>query len=61
MGQARLDGLSQMYIHNDISISTGGITKKFAATSRKIKTLISCSVLCCNYCKQFLTLFVKLF
>ena len=37
MGQARLDGLCLMYIHNDISISTGAIVKKFAATSRKIK------------------------
>ena len=37
MGQARLDGLCLMYIHNDISISTGDIIKEFAAISRKIK------------------------
>ena len=42
MGQARLDGLCLMYIHNDISISTGVIIKKIAAKSRK--TLISCYV-----------------
>ena len=33
MGQARLDGLCLIYIRNDISISTGAIIKKFAATS----------------------------
>ena len=37
MGQARLDGLCVMHILNDISISTGAIIKKFAATSREIK------------------------
>ena len=37
MGQARLDGLCLMYIYNDISITTGGIIKKCAVTSRKIK------------------------
>ena len=37
MGQACLDGLCLVYTHNDISISTGAIIKKFAATSRKIK------------------------
>ena len=35
--QAHLDGLCLMYIHNDISISTGAIIKKFAAIIRKIK------------------------
>ena len=35
-GQACLDGLCLMYINNDISISTGVIIKKSAATSRKI-------------------------
>ena len=35
MGQPRLDGLCITYIHNDISIRTGAIIKKFAATSRK--------------------------
>ena len=40
----QLDSLCLMYIHNDISISTSVIIKKFAATRRKIKTLISCSV-----------------
>ena len=37
MGQACLDDLCLIYIHNDISISTGAIIKKFAATSRKAK------------------------
>ena len=37
MGQARLDGLWLMYVHNDISVSTGAIIKIFVATSRKIK------------------------
>ena len=37
MGQARLDGVCLMNIHNDISISTGAIIKQFVATSRKIK------------------------
>ena len=37
MGQADLNSLCLMYIHNDSSISTGIIIKKFAATSRKIK------------------------
>ena len=36
-GQARLDGLCLIYIHNDISINTGVIIKKLAAASRKIK------------------------
>ena len=40
MGQVRLDGLCLMYIHNDISISTGALIKKFAATSRKIKLYV---------------------
>ena len=61
MGQARLDGLCLMYNHNDISISTGAIIKKFAATSRKIKLKFLAAFLCCNYCKQFVTLFVNLF
>ena len=37
MGQARLNGLCLMYIHNDISISIGAVIKKFAATSRETK------------------------
>ena len=37
MDHARFDDLCLMYIHNGISISTGAIIKKFAATSRKIK------------------------
>ena len=37
MGQVRLGGLRLMYIHDDISISTGAIIKNFAATCRKIK------------------------
>ena len=37
MGQARLDGLCLMYVHNDILISTGVAIKKFAVTNRKIK------------------------
>ena len=37
MSQARLNGLCLMYIHDDISISTGAIIKEFAATSRKVK------------------------
>ena len=37
MAQARLDGLCLMCIHNEISISTGAIIKKFAAASRKRK------------------------
>ena len=37
MGQARLDGLCLMYIHNDSSISIGAIIKKIAVTNRKIK------------------------
>ena len=36
MGQTRLGGLYLMYILNDISISTGAIVKKIAATRRKI-------------------------
>ena len=31
MGQAHLDGQYLMYIHNDISISTGAIINTFAA------------------------------
>ena len=46
MGQARLDGLCQIYIHNDIcksisimtfQLAQGAIIKIFAATSRKVK------------------------
>ena len=37
MGQTLLDDLCLIYIHSDISISTGAMIKKFAATSRKIK------------------------
>ena len=37
MGQARLNGLCLIYIHNDISISSGAIIKKYAVTGRKIK------------------------
>ena len=42
MGQAHLDGLCLMYIYNNISISTGAIIKKFAATSRKKILFIFC-------------------
>ena len=31
MGPSHLDGLCLMYIHTDISISTGATIKKFAA------------------------------
>ena len=61
MGQARLDSLCQMNIHNEILISTDGIIKKFAATSRKIKLSFLAAFSCYKYCKQFLTLFVNLF
>ena len=37
MGHVRLDCLFLIYIHNNISFSTGAISKKFAATNRKIK------------------------
>ena len=37
MGQASLNGLCLMYMHGDISISTGAVIKKFAATSCKVK------------------------
>ena len=61
MGQARLHGLSLMYIDNDISISDGAIIKKFAATSCKIELQFFEAILCYNNCKQFLTLVVNLF
>ena len=61
MDQARLDGTYLVYIHNDISIGTDVIIKKFAATSHKIKLLFLAAFLCCNYCKQFLTPFVNIF